>query len=103
MKNKYEIWSGTRQDLIQEILMLEQQNPQAYKMYSKNTGKFISSPNIWVLARLSSCDIEVFFVIYLVINELSLCPLVLIALYLSYQPMVLNVLNKVSNAPCLLY
>ena len=42
MKNKYEIWSGTRQDLIQEILMLEQQNPQAYKMYSKNTGKFIS-------------------------------------------------------------
>ena len=42
MKNKYETWSGTRKDLIQEILMLEQQNPQAYKMYSKNTGKFIS-------------------------------------------------------------
>ena len=42
MKNKYETWSGTRQDLIQEILMLEQKIPQAYKMYSKNTGKFIS-------------------------------------------------------------
>lgn len=42
MKNKYETWSGTRQDLIQEIHMLEQKNPRAYKMYSKNTGKFIS-------------------------------------------------------------
>ena len=42
MKEKYASWRGTRQDLINEIHKLEEKNPQAYKMYSKNTGKFIS-------------------------------------------------------------
>ena len=40
MKEKYASWSGTRQDLINEIHKLEEKNPQAYKMYSKNTGKW---------------------------------------------------------------
>lgn len=42
MKAKYASWNGTRQDLINEIHKLEEKDPQAYKMYSKNTGKFIS-------------------------------------------------------------
>ena len=39
MKIKYASWSGTRQDLINEIHKREEKDPQAYKMYSKNTGK----------------------------------------------------------------
>ena len=42
VNNKYQLWNGTRQDLINEIIKLENEDPQAYKMYSKNTGKFIS-------------------------------------------------------------
>ena len=42
MKQNYASWHGTRKDLIEEIRKLEEKNPQAYKMYSKNTGKFIS-------------------------------------------------------------
>ena len=42
MKRYYESWYGTRQDLIDEIRKLEEKDPQSYKMYSKNTGKFIS-------------------------------------------------------------
>ena len=42
VNNKYQLWNGTRQDLINEIIKLEDKDPQAYKMYSKNTGKFIS-------------------------------------------------------------
>ncbi len=42
MKAQYASWKGTRQDLINEIHKLEAKDPQAYKMYSKNTGKFIS-------------------------------------------------------------
>ena len=42
MKKNYAFWHGTRKDLIEEIRKLEEKNPQAYKMYSKNTGKFIS-------------------------------------------------------------
>ena len=42
MKKKYEFWNGTRQNLIEEIRKIEEKDPQVYKMYSKNIGKFIS-------------------------------------------------------------
>ena len=42
MDNDYQFWNGTRKDLINEIKNIEGKKPKSYKMYSKNTGKFIS-------------------------------------------------------------
>jgi len=42
MINDYQFWNGTRKDLMNEIKKIEDKNPEAYKMYSKNTGKLIS-------------------------------------------------------------
>jgi DNA-binding transcriptional MerR regulator len=38
---KYKIWKGSRKDLINEIIYLENENPDKFRMISKKSGNYI--------------------------------------------------------------
>ena len=41
MFKKYKIWKGSRKDLINEIIYLENENPDKFRMISKKSGNYI--------------------------------------------------------------